>query len=93
MIGLHKDEGPTVAAVGLHEIAQSVSLNSATSGAENKAFQTLRARLALAGHALSRTDASDGTRTYFVSRWGMVRELRTLDDVKRFAEQCGVAHE
>ena len=58
----------------------------------DKAFSTLRARLARAGHALSRTDADDGARSYFVSRWGMVRELRTLDDVQRFAEQVGVAH-
>ncbi len=59
----------------------------------DKAFSTLRARLACAGHALSRTDASDGPCSYFVSRWGMVRELRTLDDVQHFAEQCGVRHE
>ena len=57
----------------------------------DKAFYTFRACLARAGHALSRTDAIDGARTYFLSRWGMVRELRTLDEVQRFAEQCGVA--
>jgi hypothetical protein len=70
-----------------------VSLNSATSGAEDKAFSTLRACLARGGHALSRGDASDGARTYFVSRWGMVRELRTLDDVQNFADQVGAAHD
>lgn len=52
-------------------------------------FQKWRAVLALAGHELCRTEAADGPRSYFVSRWGMVRELRTLDDVKRFAEQVG----
>ena len=56
-------------------------------GSEAKAFATLRALLAMAGHALSRSDAGDGERTYFVARWGMVRELRTLDDVHRFALQ------
>ncbi|MBX9793381.1 MAG: hypothetical protein K2Y02_03690 [Burkholderiaceae bacterium] len=59
--------------------------------ADRKAFQTLRAHLALAGHALSRTDGSDGPCRYFVTRWGMVRELRDLDAVKRFAAQVGVA--
>lgn len=54
-----------------------------------KDFQTWRAVLARAGHALSRTEAADGPRSYFVSRWGMVRELRSLDEVKRFAEQVG----
>jgi hypothetical protein len=87
------DEGPTVAAAGPLVVDQSNDLDSATTAAENKAFQTLRARLARAGHALSRTDADDGARSYFVSRWGMVRELRTLDDVQRFAEQVGVTHE
>lgn len=54
-----------------------------------KDFQTWRAALALAGHELCRTEAADGPRSYFVTRWGMVRELRSLDDVRRFAEQVG----
>lgn len=87
MTGPQKDEGPTVAAVGLHGIAQSVSLNSASASADDKTFQTLRARLALAGHALNRTEASDGPRRYMVSRWGMVRELRDLCAVEAFAKQ------
>jgi phage/plasmid primase-like uncharacterized protein len=55
----------------------------------DKAFSTLRARLARVGHALSRTDTSDGARTYFVRRSGILRELRTLDDVQRYAKQVG----
>ena len=93
MSGPQKDEGPTVAAAGPLGLAHFVSLNSATTGAEDKAFHTLRARLELAGHALSRTEASDGPRRYMVSRWGMVRELRTLGDVQRFAQQVGASHE
>lgn len=54
-----------------------------------KDFHTWRAALALAGHELCRTEAADGPRSYFVTRWGRVRELRTLDEVKRFAEQVG----
>lgn len=60
---------------------------------DNKDFQTLRARLAIAGHALSRTDASDGPPSYFVTRWGMVRELRDLAAVAAFAEQVGASHD
>ncbi len=56
---------------------------------DEKPFQTLRAALAFAGHELRRSDSADGPRSYFVTRWGMVRELRTLDEVKRFAEQVG----
>ena len=52
-----------------------------------KAFLTLRAKLALAGHTLSRTDSTDGPVTYCVGRWGMVRELRDLEAVQAFAVQ------
>ena len=92
MSGPQKDEGPTIAAVGTYGIAHSVGLKSATSVADDKAFHTLRARLALAGHTLSRTDARDGTRAYFVSRWGMVRELRDLEAVAALAKQVGGVH-
>lgn len=92
MSGPQKAKGPTVAAVGPHGMAQSVSLSSGTSVADDKAFHTLRARLALAGRTLSRTDASDGARAYFVSGWGMVRELRDLDTVAAFAKQVGGVH-
>lgn len=86
------DDGPTVAAAGHQGVAQAVSLNSATSGPYDKAFQTLRAQLALEGHTLSRTDAGDGLCSYFVSRWGMVRELRDIEAVRAFARQVGVTH-
>lgn len=61
--------------------------------ADRKAFQTLRASLALEGHVLSRTDSTDGPCSYFVTRWGMVRELRDLDAVKCFAAQVGASHD
>jgi hypothetical protein len=48
----------------------------------DQTFQTLRARLALAGHVLNPTDPSDGTCTSYVTRWGMAR----------FLEQVGGAH-
>lgn len=72
---------------------QNEPSNSATGAGAHKAFLTLRAQLALLGHALSRTDASDGPSSYFVSRWGMVRELRDLDAVQRFARQVGACND
>ena len=89
MSGPTKDEDPTVAAAGLQGLAQALSLNSATSAAEDKAFFTFRALLACEGHSLSRTGANDGKCTYFVSRWGMVRELRDLAAIEAFAKQVG----
>lgn len=72
---------------------QGDSLRIATPAGADKAFLTLRAVLALAGHSLSRTDASDGPRSYFVSRWGMVRELRDLGAVEAVAKQIeGTEH-
>ena len=59
--------------------------------ADRKRFSTLRARLALAGYALSRIDASDGAVIYRASRWGMTRALDNLVDVESFAARVGVA--
>ena len=57
--------------------------------ADRKRFSTLRARLALAGYALSRIDASDGAVIYRTNRWGMVRMLDNLVDVESFAARVG----
>ena len=63
-----------------------------TGNCAEKRFATLRARLALAGFELSRTDASDGPMRYFVTRWSLVRELHNLTAVQAFAEQVGARH-
>jgi len=57
-----------------------------------KRFARLRAHLALKGYSLSRTAASDGPVCFYVTRWGMVRELRDLAAVARFLDQVGGAH-
>ncbi len=57
--------------------------------AATKAYTTLRARFALRGYTLRRTDPSEGAPRYFVSRWGLLRELANLDEVTAFAEQVG----
>lgn len=54
-----------------------------------KAFDTLRARAALAGHQLYRTADQDGDVRYFCCRWGMARAMGSLDEVERFLSQVG----
>ena len=58
----------------------------------DKVFRTLQAELALKGHCLSRTYAEDGPVLFYVTRWGMVRELRDLSAVRAFAAQVGCSH-
>ena len=59
---------------------------------DGKWFASLRAPLALKGYGLSRTAASDGPVCFYVTRWGMARELRDLVAVARFLDQLGGAH-
>ncbi len=59
---------------------------------DDKRFATLRAHPALKGYSLSRTAAGDGPVRFYVTRWGMVRELRDLAAVARFLDQVGGAH-
>ena len=56
-----------------------------------KRFATLRARLAMAGWRLIRTDPSDGAPIYFATRWNMPRELVDLAAVEAFADRVGAA--
>lgn len=55
-----------------------------------KRFATLRAQLALKGFGLSRTHVADGPVRFYVTRWGLVRELRDFAAVCDFADQVGV---
>ena len=63
--------------------------NSATGADADKAFFTLRALLALKGHVLQRTHSDDGPVRFYVTRWGLVRELPDFASVRAFAEQVG----
>lgn len=56
---------------------------------EAKRFATLRARLALAGWALSRTEPGKGPAVFLAVRWNMPRELADLAAVERFADLVG----
>lgn len=62
-----------------------------TSRDEEKAFSTLRARFAMAGHTLHRTVNADGSIGYVASRWTYSRELPDADAAQRFLSQIGGA--
>lgn len=89
-----KDEAPRLAGTaGFRDQGKADNPDSeATPTAEQQAadakrFATLRARLALAGWALSGTPAG----TFHATRWGMVRELASLDAVVEFTDRVGAA--
>ena len=81
----NKDEGPTVATVGLQGVAQSVSYQSISSDVRCKTLATVAARLALRGYELHQL--ADGSLS--VSRWNLSRPLADLDDVDQFLLQIG----
>lgn len=64
-------------------------LNTPTGQRTDKAFKTLQAAFALAGHTLSRTESKDGAVTYYAARWGMARHLPDLDTARQFLIQIG----
>lgn len=59
---------------------------------EGKRFATLRAPLALKGYSLHRTAAGDGPVCFYVTRWGLARELHDLAAVAQFLDQVRGAH-
>ena len=63
--------------------------NDPTGQRADKAFKTIAATLALHGHILTRSNPSDGPVTYYVTRWGLVRNLPDLDVVHAFVRQIG----
>lgn len=58
---------------------------------QGKTYFTLRAQAALRGYSLSRSHPEDGPTRFYVSRWGLLRELRDLAAVAAFVEQIGAA--
>ena len=65
------------------------NLNSPTTEAPGKAFEALITGFEQVGHTLRRSEAKDGTVTFWVSRWGMERFLPTIDAARRFLDQVG----
>ena len=64
-------------------------LNFPTEQCEGKAFATLAARFALAGHTLTRSNPADGAVLYYAGRWGSSRALHDLDAAAQFLTQIG----
>ena len=85
-----KETAPATQAAQSRE--QNEPCNSATGAGADKAFLTLRALLALKGHVLSRTHGDDGPVSFYVTRWGLVRELQDIAAVRAFAERVGATH-
>lgn len=56
----------------------------------DKAFATLRARLALAGFELHIVNGDGGGTAYLVRRWCMSRTLPDVAAVRQFADHVGV---
>jgi hypothetical protein len=54
-----------------------------------KAFATLAARYALAGHTLTRCSSPDGAVMYYAGRWGMSRALPDLQSAAQLLIQIG----
>ena len=64
-------------------------LNFPTGQREGKAFATLAARFALAGHTLTHSNPADGAVMYYAGRWGFSRALHDLDAAAQFLTQMG----
>ena len=84
-----KDESPELAGGGAIEgQGKADESDCADAAAQRKRFNTLRARLALAGWVL--TDTPDSPHGAFtVSRWAMARDLVDLAAVEAFSAQVG----
>ena len=63
--------------------------NDSAVRAEDKAFFTVQAKLALAGHAFYRTRKLDGTILFLAGRWGCFRELKNLEAAAAMLMQIG----
>ena len=75
---------------GLRGQGQANTADCANTTAQRKYFATLAARLALAGWVLNSIAVEDGSVTFSASRWGMTRDLASLDAVAMFADRVGV---
>ena len=64
-------------------------LNFPTGQVEGKAFASLAARFALAGHTLTRSNPADGAAMYYAGRWGLSRALPDLQAAAHFLAQIG----
>ncbi|WP_296727773.1 hypothetical protein [Variovorax sp.] len=54
---------------------------------QDKPFQTMAAEFALTGHALIRADAEGPRAPYYVTRWGWVKPIHSLEDAAQLLNQ------
>jgi hypothetical protein len=54
-----------------------------------KGFATLQTAFALRGHTLHRHGGAEGAAGLYAVRWGLVRDLATAEDARRFLAQTG----
>lgn len=90
--GLNEQKESAWAEQGTQSRKENEPGNSASGANADKVFLTLRTLLALKGHVLSRTQGDDGPVRFYITRWGLVRELRDIAAVRAFAEQVGATH-
>ena len=64
-------------------------VNFPTAEREGKAFASLAARFALAGHTLTRSNPAEGAAMYYAGRWGLSRALPDLQAAAHFLAQIG----
>jgi hypothetical protein len=69
--------------------ADTTDADFPTTAHDGKAFASLAARFALAGHTLSRSNPADGAAMYYAARWGMSRALPDLQAAAHFLVQIG----
>ena len=69
--------------------ADTTGADFPTTAHDGKAFATLAARFALAGHILIHTSSADGAVMYCAARWGMSRALPDLQAAAHFLAQIG----
>ena len=67
----------------------TTDLDFPTAAQEGKAFATLAARFALAGHTLTHSNPAYGAGMYYAARWGMSRALPDLQAAAHFLAQIG----
>ncbi len=87
---LHKDEGPTVAAVAPQE-SRNDAVIIAQRDAADKRIATLQAQFALAGFQLHVVAGPAGQAEYIASRWALHKVLPDLAAAEMFISQVGGA--
>ena len=65
------------------------SPNAATNRDAEKCFSTWQAKYAICGHTLYRTACPDSSILYSASRWGLAREMKSIEAVAAFFAMIG----